>query len=79
MNRSGTKSLFGTAKALAGQQEIGILRNIAVYLSVPRRLVSLKVHPEHVSNLVGQNIRITFGAEEQSDNTASAEISFTPG
>lgn len=77
LNRSGTKSFIGTANVFADSQKVGILRNVAVYLSTPRRIISIKLDPERAKNLSGKNIRITFGAEDENEDAPSTELSFT--
>lgn len=76
VERTGNKSLLGTAKVFADGQEVGILKNVAVYLSVPRRRVSIKLNSENVNNFVGKEIRITFGEVSSKDDAPPAEITF---
>ena len=76
LERSGNKSIFGTAKVLAGAAEIGILKGIAIYLSSSRRKISIKLDPERARNLSGQTLRLTFGSEESNEDAPSAEITF---
>ncbi|MGH1403684.1 MAG: fimbrial biogenesis chaperone [Alphaproteobacteria bacterium] len=77
INRSGTKSIIGTANVFAESQKIGILKNVAVYLSSPKRIVSIKLDPERAKSLSGKNIRVTFGSEEEYEDAPPAEFSFT--
>ena len=76
VNRKGTKSVLGTVNVFADSQKVGILKGIAVYLSTPTRVVSIKLDPEHAKNLSGKNIRVTFGAEEEREDAPDAELSF---
>lgn len=76
VERSGNKSILGTAKVFADGEQIGILKGIAVYLSTPRRKVSIKLNSETITDFVGKDIRIQFGEEEKGDNAPSAEIIF---
>tara|TARA_B100001989_G_scaffold249166_1_gene223989 strand:+ start:692 stop:1471 length:780 start_codon:yes stop_codon:yes gene_type:complete len=75
--RSGNKSIVGTAKAFTGSQEIAILKNVAAYLSVPMRTVSLRIDSAYATDLVGKQIRITFGAEGENEDSPPAEITFS--
>lgn len=77
VNRSGSRSVLGTASVWAGQQRIGLLKNVAVYMSTPYREVSIKIDPERAKNLSGQNLRVTFGAEEENEDAPEASLSYT--
>ncbi len=77
VNRTGTKSIIGTANVFADGQKIGILKNVAVYLSTPRRFTSIKLDPKRAQNLSGKTIRVTFGKEDDIEDAPSAELSFT--
>ena len=78
IERTGNKSLFGTVKAFTGGDEIGILKNVAVYLSTTSRRVSLQLKPEYADTISGKPIRITFGAVESNEDAPDTEITFTP-
>ena len=77
INRSGTKSVLGTLNAFTDSQKIGILKNIAVYLSTPRRVISVKLDPKHAKKISGKNIRVTFGAEEENEDAPATALTFT--
>jgi len=76
INRSGNKSIYGTAKVLSNGKEIGILKGIAVYLSAPTRTISVEIPKEYAETIAGQNLRITFGAVQDAEDTPSAEVAF---
>jgi P pilus assembly chaperone PapD len=77
INRKGTKSLFGTLKVFTGDTQIGILKNVAVYLSTPHRITSVRINPDHANSLSGKPIRVTYTASEENEDTPSAETAFT--
>ncbi len=79
INRSGNKSIFGTAKVFAGEQEIAILKGIAVYLSAPTRTISVKIPDEYAQTIAGKQLRITFGAVQDEEDSPPAETSFVAG
>lgn len=77
INRTGNKSTFGTVKVFAGAAEIGILKNVAVYLSTPQRDISVALDPERAQNLSGKELRITYSAVEAEEDAPSSELRFT--
>lgn len=77
INRSGTKSVVGTANVFADSQKIGILKSIAVYLSNPKRVVDIRLDAPNGETLSGKTIRVTFGAEDDIEDAPSTEITFT--
>lgn len=76
VNRSGNKSILGTARIFTGDKKVGILKNVAVYMSTPYRVISIKLDPERAQNLSGKNLRIVFGAEEKNEDAPPAELLF---
>lgn len=76
VNREGNKSILGTLNVFEKSQKIGILKNVAVYMSAPKRVVSIQLDPDH-ANLSGKALRITFGAEEKNEDAPQTELSFT--
>lgn len=78
IGRSGTKSIMGTANIFMGSQKIATLKNVAVYLSTPSRVVHIKIPPEYADKVSGKSLRVTFGAEAENEDAPSAEIKFTP-
>ncbi|MGH1455891.1 MAG: fimbrial biogenesis chaperone [Alphaproteobacteria bacterium] len=77
INRTGTKSILGSLNVFAEEQKIGILKTVAVYMSSPKRVVSIKLDPERAKNLSGKTLRVTLGAEEAIEDAPETEISFT--
>ncbi len=77
LHREGTKSILGTLNVFADSQKIGILKTVAVYMSMPKRVVSIKLDPESAQNLSGKQIRVTLGAEEALEDAPEAELTFT--
>ncbi len=77
INRSGNKSFLGTASIFDGDERIGILKNVAVYMSTPYRVVSIKLDPKRAQNLSGKKLRITYGAVEKNEDATPAELMFT--
>ncbi len=77
INRSGNKSVLGTAKVLADDKEIAILKGVAVYLSAPYRTVLLEIPEEYAQSIAGKSLRITYGASQSGENAPPAEITFT--
>lgn len=77
INRSGTKSIVGTLNVFTDSQKIGILKNVAVYMSTSRRIISVRLDPKRAENLSGKKIRITYGAEGQNEDAPKAELTFT--
>lgn len=76
VNRTGGKSIIGTARVLSGVNQIGLLKNVAVYMSSPYRIVSIKLDPERAKNLSGKNLRIAYGAVEENEDAPDAELTF---
>lgn len=79
VERSGTKSMLGTLKVFTDGEQIGILKNVAVYLSTPHRDISIMIDPEYAEKLSGKEIRVTFGAEESKEDAPDTELVFTAG
>lgn len=77
INREGTKSFLGTLNVFADSQKIGILRNVAVYLSSERRVVSIKLDQDRAQNLSGKSIRVTLGADGEFEDAPSTDLVFT--
>ena len=77
VNREGGKSILGTLNVFAESKKIGILKTVAVYMSSPKRIVSIKLDPQSAKNLSGKQIRVTLGAEEPNEDAPEAEITFT--
>lgn len=77
VNRSGTKSIVGTLNVFTDSKKIGILKNVAVYLSTPRRIISVKLDPKSAENLSGKNIRVTYGAKGTNEDEPKAALTFT--
>ncbi len=77
INRSGTKSILGSLNVFAEGEKIGILKTVAVYMSSPKRVVSIKLDPKRAKNLSGKTLRITLGAEETIEDAPETEFSFT--
>lgn len=78
INRTGNKSVFGTAKVFAGQENIAILKGVAVYLSAASRTLMIEIPEKHANRLHKQSLRITYGAVEPEENAPETELSFTP-
>lgn len=76
LHREGEKSFLGSLNVFADSQKIGILKGVAVYLSTPKRLVSIKIDPESAKNISGKSIRVTLGAEEAIEDAPEAELIF---
>lgn len=76
INRKGTKSVIGTANVFAESEKIGILKNIAVYMSTPTRNVSIKLDSDRAQSLSGKNLRITYGTEDDIEDAPETEIQF---
>lgn len=77
IERSGTKSVMGTVNVFTGQEKIATLKNVAIYMSTPRRVVFIKLGSEHAQQLSGKSLRITYGAEEENEDAPQTETSFT--
>lgn len=76
INRNGSKSVIGTANVFAESEKIGILKNIAVYMSTPIRNVSIKLDSDRAQSLSGKNIRITYGTEDEIEDAPETELRF---
>lgn len=76
IERSGNKSLFGTVKVFTNDKEVGILKNVAVYLSTPRRDVKVNIDPAYAENLSGKTIQVVYDAVEPKEDAPRAELSF---
>jgi len=76
VNRTGNKSILGTATVYDGVQKIGLLKNVAVYMSNPSRVISIQLDAERAKNLSGKTLRVTFGAEEDNEDAPNAELDF---
>ena len=77
VERSGTKSVFGTAKVFDGVKQVALLKGVAVYLSTPNRVVSIPVPEQYAGTLSGKKLRITFGKDAPEEDAPDAEVSFT--
>lgn len=78
LHRTGNKSIFGTVKVLTDGKEIGILRNVATYLSTPHRNISVRIDPEYANIASTKELQIVFGPEGDKAQGAKAEITFNP-
>jgi len=58
--RSGAKSLRGDLVALIGDEEVGRLNNVAVYLSTPHRDVYLPLNPDSLSGASGREVQVEY-------------------
>lgn len=58
--RDGNKSLRGDLVALQGEEEVGRLNNVAVYLSTPYRDVVVPLDAEKLQKVRGQELRIEY-------------------
>lgn len=76
INRSGNRSIFGTARIFDGQKQIAILKGIAVYLSSPKRRIAVEIPQEYAKTLSGKTLRITYGKFQEEEDAPSAETSF---
>jgi hypothetical protein len=79
IERQGTKSFMGTANVFSGNKKIATLKNLAVYLSSPRRIAMIKIGAEFATELSGKPLRVTYGPEAENEDAPNAEITFTPG
>jgi len=50
--------------ALAGEEEVGRLNNVAVYLSTPHRDVFLPLDPETLSQVSGREVLVEYRERE---------------
>ncbi len=71
--RSGAKSLRGDLVARVGDEEIGRLNNVAVYLSTPHRDVFLPLNPESLSRITGREVLVEY-RERQERGGASLAV-----
>jgi len=76
INRSGNKSIFGTAKIFENGTQIAILKGIAVYLSASTRTIAVKIPNEYAKAITGKKLRIIFGAVQEEEDSPPAEVSF---
>lgn len=60
ISREGSQSLRGDLVALAGDEEIGRLNNVAVYLSTPHRDIIMPLDPEKSAGTDGREIKIEY-------------------
>ncbi len=58
--RAGAKSLRGDLVALIGDEEVGRLNNVAVYLSTPHRDVVLQLDREKLSSHAGREVLVEY-------------------
>lgn len=77
LQRSGNKSVFGTLKVFADGKEVGILKNVAIYLSTPVRQASVRINDEYAETLSGKSLKVTFGAVEANEDAPETETRFT--
>ncbi len=68
--REGSQSLRGDLVALAGDEEIGRLNNVAVYLSTPHRDIIMPLYPEKSADTAGREIKIEY--RNRGDNSGPA-------
>ncbi len=68
--RDGKKSLRGDLVALLGDEEVGRLNNVAVYLSTPHREVVLPLDPEGLGKGGSRDLRVEY-RERQDKGGAS--------
>lgn len=76
INRTGNKSLFGTAQIFDGDKQLAILKGIAVYLSSPKRTIAVEIPEEYAKTLSGKTLRIVYGKLQEEEDTSPTEISF---
>ncbi len=60
ISRTGQRSLRGDLVAFTGEDEIGRLNNVAVYLSTPYRRVILPLTPEMAQSAAGKEIIVEY-------------------
>ena len=60
IERSGGKSLRGDIVARIGDEEVGRLNNVAVYLSTPHRDVFVPLDPESLSHASGRDVQVEY-------------------
>ncbi len=58
--RDGKKSLRGDLVALIGEEEVGRLNNVAVYLSTPHRDIVMPLDPEKLGQGAGRDLRVEY-------------------
>jgi P pilus assembly chaperone PapD len=63
--RSGAMSLRGDLVARIGDEEVGRLNNVAVYLSTPHRDVFLPLDPESLSQVSGREVSVEYSEREE--------------
>ena len=71
LNRTGNKSVIGTAEVFSGNERIGIIKNLAIYLSEKTRTVLIKISPEKVNLIDKNNFLVTY--EPDKDETGTVE------
>jgi P pilus assembly chaperone PapD len=70
--RAGAKSLRGDLVALVGEEEVGRMNNVAVYLSTTHRDVVLPLDPEKLGQGSGRDIHVEYRERATDGSTAIA-------
>lgn len=70
--RSGGKSLRGDIVARVGDEEVGRLNNVAVYLSTPHRDVFLPLDPESLARVSGREVMVEYRERQESGGASLA-------
>lgn len=78
VNRTGNKSIMGTLKIFSGDQMVGLLKGVSVYLSTPHRIVQVQIGSEFANSIIGKPLRVVFDSEAEYEDAAKAEVTFTP-
>jgi len=70
--RAGAKSLRGDLVALVGEEEVGRLNNVAVYLSTTHRDIILPLDPEKLGQGSGRDVQVVYRERANSGGAAIA-------
>jgi len=76
LNRLGTRSIRGDLVAQLDGTQIGILKNVNVFLSTPYRELTIPLSPP--SDLRGHRLSVTFAEDETIPGAASAAQTVAP-
>lgn len=76
INRKGNKSVIGTVEVFSGSERLTIIKNLAVYLSIPGRIVTVQIPPEKFDKMDKNNFLITYTPDGTSSSVSPAEMRF---
>lgn len=72
INRTGNKSVIGTVEIFSGSERVAFMKNLAIYLSIDSRTVTVKIPPEKLDKIDKSNFLISY-KPDNSDTSVTPE------